>query len=91
MSFVVLFLSFVYGYVSCLYMLLLLLLCATSLPVMPFTLYYFLFLFLLLFLENGFEMIIAQSYAKVMGLYGERTGALHVVCHDKATADKVMS
>ena len=43
------------------------------------------------FLDNGFEMIIAQSYAKVMGLYGERTGALHVVCHDKATADKVMS
>ena len=26
-----------------------------------------------------------------MGLYGERTGALHVVCADKATADKVMS
>lgn len=36
-------------------------------------------------------MIIAQSFAKVMGLYGERTGALHVVCHDKATADIVMS
>lgn len=43
------------------------------------------------FLDNGFEMIIAQSYAKVMGLYGERTGALHVVCQDKETADKVMS
>lgn len=26
-----------------------------------------------------------------MGLYGERTGALHVVCHDKTTAEKVMS
>ena len=43
------------------------------------------------FLDNGFEMIIAQSFAKVMGLYGERTGALHIVCHDKETADKVMS
>lgn len=26
-----------------------------------------------------------------MGLYGERTGALHVVCSDKATAEKVLS
>jgi len=26
-----------------------------------------------------------------MGLYGERTGALHIVCSDKGTADKVMS
>lgn len=43
------------------------------------------------FIEQGFEMIIAQSFAKTMGLYGERTGALHVVCHDKATAGKVLS
>lgn len=43
------------------------------------------------FVDNGFEMIVAQSFAKVMGLYGERTGALHIVCHDKATADKVIS
>lgn len=43
------------------------------------------------FVDNGFEMIIAQSFAKVMGLYGERTGALHIVCHDQATAKKVMS
>ena len=26
-----------------------------------------------------------------MGLYGERTGAMHVVCSDKATAGKVLS
>ncbi len=26
-----------------------------------------------------------------MGLYGERTGAMHVVCKDKDTAEKVMS
>ena len=31
------------------------------------------------FLEQGFQMIIAQSFAKNMGLYGERVGALHFV------------
>ena len=36
-------------------------------------------------------MCIAQSFAKIMGLYGERTGALHFVCGDKETADKVLS
>jgi len=43
------------------------------------------------FLDQGFEMVIAQSFAKIMGLYGERTGALHFVCKDKATAAKVLS
>ena len=36
-------------------------------------------------------MIISQSFAKTMGLYGERTGAIHVVCGDKTTADNVLS
>jgi len=36
-------------------------------------------------------MVIAQSFAKTMGLYGERTGALHVVCQDKQTQEKVLS
>lgn len=36
-------------------------------------------------------MVVAQSFAKIMGLYGERTGALHIVCKDKLTAEKVMS
>jgi aspartate aminotransferase len=36
-------------------------------------------------------MVIAQSFAKIMGLYGERTGALHFVCKDKGTAAKVLS
>jgi aspartate/tyrosine/aromatic aminotransferase len=36
-------------------------------------------------------MVIAQSFAKIMGLYGERTGALHFVCADKATAERVLS
>jgi aspartate aminotransferase len=44
-----------------------------------------------LFNEHGFQMIVAQSYAKNMGLYGERIGALHVVCHNKKTAEKVLS
>jgi aspartate/tyrosine/aromatic aminotransferase len=36
-------------------------------------------------------MVVAQSFAKTMGLYGERTGALHFVCADKTTAGKLMS
>ena len=36
-------------------------------------------------------MVIAQSFAKIMGLYGERTGALHFVCGNKDTAAKVLS
>ena len=43
------------------------------------------------FVDNGYEMVICQSFAKVMGLYGERTGAMHVVCADKETAEKVLS
>ena len=43
------------------------------------------------FVKEGFQMIIAQSFAKTMGLYGERTGAMHVVCKDKATAEIVLS
>lgn len=44
-----------------------------------------------LFLSRGFEMVIAQSFAKIMGLYGERTGALHFVTSDRATAGRLMS
>ena len=44
-----------------------------------------------LFISEGFEMVIAQSFAKIMGLYGERTGALHFVCADKASTDRVLS
>ncbi|KAJ5747449.1 aspartate aminotransferase [Penicillium nucicola] len=32
------------------------------------------------FAEQGFEMFVCQSFSKNFGLYGERTGALHVVC-----------
>lgn len=36
-------------------------------------------------------MCITQSFAKVMGLYGERTGALHFVCNNKEDAGRVLS
>lgn len=31
------------------------------------------------FVDQGFNMLVSQSYAKNMGLYGERIGALHIV------------
>lgn len=43
------------------------------------------------FVAQGFEMVIAQSFAKNMGLYGERIGALHIVCADKKTKEVVIS
>ena len=43
------------------------------------------------FIEQGFQMIISQSFAKNMGLYGERAGALHIVTSNKDTAAKVLS
>jgi aspartate/tyrosine/aromatic aminotransferase len=36
-------------------------------------------------------MLVSQSYAKNMGMYGERVGALHVVTPDKETASRVLS
>ncbi len=44
-----------------------------------------------IFLEEGLQMIIAQSFAKNMGLYGERIGALHFVCTSKDVVTKVLS
>jgi aspartate/tyrosine/aromatic aminotransferase len=44
-----------------------------------------------IFLEEGHQMFVAQSLSKNMGLYGERIGALHVVCKSKETAEKVLS
>ena len=38
------------------------------------------------FLEQGFFMLIAQSFAKNLGLYGDRIGALHMVCPYKKNA-----
>lgn len=36
-------------------------------------------------------MIISQSFAKNMGLYGERTGAFHIVASNKDSASRVLS
>lgn len=44
-----------------------------------------------IFLKHGLQMIVAQSFAKNFGLYGERIGALHFVCKSKDIAEKVMS
>lgn len=40
---------------------------------------------------EGMNMIVACSFAKNMGLYGERCGALHVVCHDTAQREAIAS
>jgi aspartate/tyrosine/aromatic aminotransferase len=41
--------------------------------------------------NENMEIFVTQSYSKNFGLYGERIGALSVVNHDKATAEKVLS
>lgn len=43
------------------------------------------------FANKGFQMFVAQSYAKNLGLYGERVGALHVVSKDTDSAARVLS
>jgi aspartate/tyrosine/aromatic aminotransferase len=44
-----------------------------------------------MFARRGFQMFIAQSFAKNIGLYGERIGCFHIICQDAATADIVRS
>lgn len=43
------------------------------------------------FLKDGHQIVLAQSFAKNMGLYGERAGAFTVVTGSKEEADRVMS
>jgi len=43
------------------------------------------------FVEQGFEMIVSQSFAKNIGLYGERIGAIHFVAGDEKTAKSIDS
>ncbi|XP_058815761.1 aspartate aminotransferase, mitochondrial-like [Topomyia yanbarensis] len=43
------------------------------------------------FLKDGHQIALAQSYAKNMGLYGERAGAFSLVCSDKDEAARTMS
>uniref|UniRef100_A0A162AJ76 Aspartate aminotransferase n=1 Tax=Daucus carota subsp. sativus TaxID=79200 RepID=A0A162AJ76_DAUCS len=44
-----------------------------------------------IFVADGGECLAAQSYAKNMGLYGERVGALSIVCKTADVASKVES
>lgn len=43
------------------------------------------------FLADGHQIALTQSYAKNMGLYGERIGAFTVTGKDKEEADRIMS
>jgi aspartate aminotransferase len=43
------------------------------------------------FTNQGINVVVTQSFAKSLGLYGERVGALHIVCDDAVEAEKVMS
>jgi len=42
-------------------------------------------------IARGIELFASQSYAKNLGLYGERVGALNIVSRDAATAEAVKS
>merc|ERR1719401_2542994 len=44
-----------------------------------------------LFVQRGFELFMCQSFAKNLGLYGERIGMLHVVCSTAPQAKAVLS
>jgi aspartate aminotransferase len=44
-----------------------------------------------LFLQDGHCLALAQSFAKNMGLYGERAGAFTLVCDTQEEAKRVMS
>lgn len=43
------------------------------------------------FTDAGHNIMVSQSYAKNMGLYGERIGAINIVCKDKAERERVES
>ena len=43
------------------------------------------------FVNDGHSIALCQSFAKNMGLYGERVGAFSLVCGDKGEADRCLS
>ena len=43
------------------------------------------------FAEAGFEMCVAQSYAKNLGLYGQRAGCFHFITHTEETKARILS
>jgi len=44
-----------------------------------------------LFLEDGHSIALAQSFAKNLGLYGERVGAFSLICESKKEAEACLS
>ncbi|XP_055372864.1 aspartate aminotransferase, mitochondrial [Condylostylus longicornis] len=44
-----------------------------------------------IFENDGHNFVLSQSFAKNMGLYGERAGAFTVICSNKDETDRVMS
>lgn len=44
-----------------------------------------------LFADSGLPVILAQSFAKSMGLYGQRIGCLSYIADDKEQAAKIVS
>jgi aspartate aminotransferase len=44
-----------------------------------------------LFLKNGINFVLCQSFAKNMGLYGYRTGAFHITCSNPEEHKAVLS
>ncbi|KAG2500524.1 hypothetical protein HYH03_001301 [Edaphochlamys debaryana] len=44
-----------------------------------------------LFVDKGLEVMVAQSYSKNLGLYGERVGAMSIVTSDKDAATRCLS
>lgn len=44
-----------------------------------------------MFLDKGLPMALSQSYAKNMGMYGQRIGALSIVCDNAKEAAAVES
>ncbi|XP_065848344.1 aspartate aminotransferase, cytoplasmic-like [Euphorbia lathyris] len=44
-----------------------------------------------MFVADGGECLVAQSYSKIMGIYGERVGALSIVCKTSDIASRVES
>ncbi|WMV41795.1 hypothetical protein MTR67_035180 [Solanum verrucosum] len=44
-----------------------------------------------MFAARGMELLVAQSYSKNLGLYGERIGAINVLCSSASAAARVKS
>lgn len=44
-----------------------------------------------IFVEDGHKIALAQSFAKNMGLYGQRVGTVSIMCQDKDEATRVES